>query len=102
MRQSATRVLFAWSIPVSDTRSTLRVSRSPPGRQGFEQRPSKTTAFVDTAPRAKREEERANQDFRCSSNSRVRQLTIAPKDIAGNPLTTDDGPCGPFVLNYKS
>ena len=30
------------------------------------------------------------------------QLTITPKDIAGNPLTTDDGPCGPFVLNYQS
>jgi alkaline phosphatase D len=29
------------------------------------------------------------------------QLVIAPKDIAGNPLTTDDGPCGPFVLNYQ-
>jgi alkaline phosphatase D len=30
------------------------------------------------------------------------QLTIAPKDISGNPLTTDDGACGPFVLNFQS
>jgi alkaline phosphatase D len=29
------------------------------------------------------------------------QLTITPKDIAGNPLTTDDGPCGPFVLSFQ-
>lgn len=29
------------------------------------------------------------------------QLTITPKDIAGNPLTTDDGPCGPFVLSSQ-
>ena len=29
------------------------------------------------------------------------QLTISPKDIAGNPLTTDDGPCGPFVLSFQ-
>ena len=29
------------------------------------------------------------------------ELTIAPKDINGNPLTTDDGACGPFVLNFQ-
>jgi alkaline phosphatase D len=29
------------------------------------------------------------------------QLTITPKDIHGTPLTTDDGPCGPFVLNFQ-
>ena len=29
------------------------------------------------------------------------QLTITPKDIHGNPLTTDDGACGPFVLNFQ-
>lgn len=29
------------------------------------------------------------------------QLTVTPKDIAGNPLTTDDGPCGPFVLSLE-
>ena len=29
------------------------------------------------------------------------QLTITPKDIAGNPLTTDDGACGPFVLGFQ-
>jgi phosphodiesterase/alkaline phosphatase D-like protein len=29
------------------------------------------------------------------------QLTITPKDINGNPLTTDDGACGPFVLNFQ-
>ena len=29
------------------------------------------------------------------------QLTITPKDIAGNPLATDDGSCGPFVLNFQ-
>jgi hypothetical protein len=28
-------------------------------------------------------------------------LTITPKGIDGNPLTTDDGACGPFVLNYQ-
>ena len=30
------------------------------------------------------------------------QLTITPKDINGNPLVTDDGPCGPFVLNFQN
>lgn len=29
------------------------------------------------------------------------QLTITPKDINGNPLITDDGVCGPFVLNFQ-
>ena len=29
------------------------------------------------------------------------QLTITPKDINGNPLTTDDGACEPFVLNFQ-
>ena len=29
------------------------------------------------------------------------QLTITPKDINGNPLITDDGVCGPFVLNSQ-
>jgi alkaline phosphatase D len=29
------------------------------------------------------------------------RLTITPKDINGNPLVTDDGACGPFVLNYQ-
>ena len=29
------------------------------------------------------------------------KLTITPKGIDGNPLTTDDGACGPFVLNYQ-
>jgi alkaline phosphatase D len=29
------------------------------------------------------------------------QLTITPKDIDGNPLTTDDGACGPFVLSSQ-
>jgi alkaline phosphatase D len=29
------------------------------------------------------------------------QLTITPKDIGGNPLTTDDGACGPFVLSFQ-
>jgi alkaline phosphatase D len=29
------------------------------------------------------------------------QLTITPKDIAGNPLADDDGPCGPFVLSLQ-
>ena len=29
------------------------------------------------------------------------QLTITPKDIGGDPLVTDDGPCGPFVLSYQ-
>jgi alkaline phosphatase D len=29
------------------------------------------------------------------------QLTITPKDIDGNPLTTDDGACGPFVLSFQ-
>jgi alkaline phosphatase D len=28
-------------------------------------------------------------------------LTITPKGINGNPLVTDDGPCGPFVLNFQ-
>ena len=30
------------------------------------------------------------------------QLTITPKDINGNPLITDDGVCGPFVLNFQA
>ena len=30
------------------------------------------------------------------------QLTITPKDINGNPLITDDGVCGPFVLNLQA
>jgi hypothetical protein len=30
------------------------------------------------------------------------QLTITPKDIDGNPLTTDDGACGPFVLSFQA
>ena len=30
------------------------------------------------------------------------QLTITPKDINGNPLITDDGPCGPIVLNLQA
>mgnify|MGYP000191507289 CR=1 FL=1 len=29
------------------------------------------------------------------------QLTITPKGIDGAPLTSSDGPCGPFVLNYQ-
>jgi alkaline phosphatase D len=29
------------------------------------------------------------------------ELTITPKDIDGNPLSTDDGPCGPFVLSSQ-
>lgn len=29
------------------------------------------------------------------------QLTITPKDIDGNPQTSADGPCGPFVLDYQ-
>lgn len=29
------------------------------------------------------------------------QLTITPKDIAGNPLADDEGPCGPFVLSFQ-
>jgi phosphodiesterase/alkaline phosphatase D-like protein len=29
------------------------------------------------------------------------QLTITPKDINGNPLITDDGVCGPFILNFQ-
>jgi alkaline phosphatase D len=29
------------------------------------------------------------------------QLTITPKEIDGSPLVTDDGPCGPFVLNSQ-
>jgi alkaline phosphatase D len=29
------------------------------------------------------------------------ELTITPKDIAGNPLADDDGPCGPFVLSFQ-
>jgi hypothetical protein len=29
------------------------------------------------------------------------QLTVQPKNISGQPLTSDDGPCGPFVLNYQ-
>jgi phosphodiesterase/alkaline phosphatase D-like protein len=28
-------------------------------------------------------------------------LTIQPKDITGGPLVTDDGPCGPIVLNFQ-
>jgi alkaline phosphatase D len=29
------------------------------------------------------------------------KLTITPKDINGNPQTSSDGPCGPFVLNFQ-
>ena len=29
------------------------------------------------------------------------KLTVTPKNINGAPLTSDDGPCGPFVLNYQ-
>jgi phosphodiesterase/alkaline phosphatase D-like protein len=29
------------------------------------------------------------------------RLTITPKDIGGNPLRTDDGPCGPFDLSFQ-
>ncbi len=29
------------------------------------------------------------------------KLTITPKDINGQPQTSADGPCGPFVLNYQ-
>ncbi|MEK6250825.1 MAG: alkaline phosphatase D family protein [Actinomycetota bacterium] len=29
------------------------------------------------------------------------KLTITPKGIDGNPLVTDDGACGPFVLNFQ-
>ena len=29
------------------------------------------------------------------------KLTITPKNINGAPQTSDDGPCGPFVLNYQ-
>jgi phosphodiesterase/alkaline phosphatase D-like protein len=29
------------------------------------------------------------------------QLRITPKNINGAPLTSDDGPCGPFVLNFQ-
>jgi hypothetical protein len=29
------------------------------------------------------------------------ELTITPKGIDGNPLITDDGVCGPFVLSYQ-
>jgi hypothetical protein len=29
------------------------------------------------------------------------ELTITPKDIDGNPLADDDGPCGPFVLRFQ-
>jgi alkaline phosphatase D len=29
------------------------------------------------------------------------KLTVTPKNINGAPQTSDDGPCGPFVLNYQ-
>jgi Phosphodiesterase/alkaline phosphatase D len=29
------------------------------------------------------------------------KLTVTPKNINGTQLTSDDGPCGPFVLNYQ-
>jgi phosphodiesterase/alkaline phosphatase D-like protein len=29
------------------------------------------------------------------------RLTITPKDIGGNPLTNDDGACGPFDLSFQ-
>jgi hypothetical protein len=29
------------------------------------------------------------------------RMTIEPKDIKGQPLVTDDGRCGPFVLKFR-
>ena len=58
MRQSATSVLFARSISGLGHSLHAASFRTAAWTSRFEQRPSRTAALVDTAPRAKREDER--------------------------------------------